>query len=302
MPRSFGTTNSAPYASAPAVGPAGDTYFNTTNKILYVSDGTTWNDAGGSGNEVTVAPDDPIPTYPNTELWYDTDAPASVAPGAGVPAGTIAQTICVVAPTGWLFLDGSVITNGQTLYPNLWSVIPAAWKSGANIIFPNASGRALACAGSGAGLTARALAATVGTETVQLTAAESGMPAHTPTASSTSVNIDHNHGASSGFQNAAHQHGPSTGGLFWANIGGGSLTGIDIGDAVSGGSSYLAHISQGGTTASENANHAHGITVNSTSGLAHSHPITVNQVAAVGASAAHNNMQPSIFFNVMIKT
>lgn len=42
MPRSYGITNAAPYASAPAVGAAGDTYFNTTGKILSVSDGTSW--------------------------------------------------------------------------------------------------------------------------------------------------------------------------------------------------------------------------------------------------------------------
>jgi hypothetical protein len=42
MPRSFGVTNSAPYASAPAVGAAGDMYWNSTEKILYVSNGTAW--------------------------------------------------------------------------------------------------------------------------------------------------------------------------------------------------------------------------------------------------------------------
>jgi|SRR3954447_24693672 hypothetical protein len=42
MPRSFGTTNAGPYASAPATGAAGDTYFNTTNKTLYISDGAQW--------------------------------------------------------------------------------------------------------------------------------------------------------------------------------------------------------------------------------------------------------------------
>ena len=40
--RSYGVTNAAPYASAPAVGAAGDTYFNTTSKQLYLSDGTQW--------------------------------------------------------------------------------------------------------------------------------------------------------------------------------------------------------------------------------------------------------------------
>jgi hypothetical protein len=45
--RDYGITNAAPYATAPAVGPAGDTYYNTTSKQLFLSDGTAWNAAGG---------------------------------------------------------------------------------------------------------------------------------------------------------------------------------------------------------------------------------------------------------------
>jgi hypothetical protein len=40
--RDFGITNDSPYASAPAVGATGDTYWNTTEKALYQSDGTAW--------------------------------------------------------------------------------------------------------------------------------------------------------------------------------------------------------------------------------------------------------------------
>jgi hypothetical protein len=40
--RDYGNTNAAPYASAPAVGAAGDTYWNTTTKALAVSDGVAW--------------------------------------------------------------------------------------------------------------------------------------------------------------------------------------------------------------------------------------------------------------------
>jgi len=40
--RSYGITNAAPYAAAPAVGLAGDTYFHTGLKQLYLSDGTQW--------------------------------------------------------------------------------------------------------------------------------------------------------------------------------------------------------------------------------------------------------------------
>jgi len=40
--RTLGLTTATPYASAPAVGAAGNTYFNTTSKALFVSDGTAW--------------------------------------------------------------------------------------------------------------------------------------------------------------------------------------------------------------------------------------------------------------------
>jgi hypothetical protein len=61
MPLSYGTTNAAPYAAAPVVGPAGATYYNTTSKTLFLSDGTQWNQVqSGSGShaytQVLTAP------------------------------------------------------------------------------------------------------------------------------------------------------------------------------------------------------------------------------------------------------
>jgi hypothetical protein len=49
MTRSYGVTNAAPWASAPTVGPAGDTYYNTATKTLYLSDGVAWNAIGLGG-------------------------------------------------------------------------------------------------------------------------------------------------------------------------------------------------------------------------------------------------------------
>jgi len=43
VPRSYGITNANPYSTAPSVGLAGDTYYNTANKLLYLSDGAAWN-------------------------------------------------------------------------------------------------------------------------------------------------------------------------------------------------------------------------------------------------------------------
>jgi hypothetical protein len=67
-PRSYGVSNSAPYATAPAVGSAGDTYFNTTNKTLYISDGTAWQ----------LQPYVPPQTPPATGNNYFTDAAGEV--------------------------------------------------------------------------------------------------------------------------------------------------------------------------------------------------------------------------------
>jgi microcystin-dependent protein len=100
------------------------------------------------------------------------------------PAGQIVQTIAVAAPTGWLMLAGQVVPNAQTLYPDLWLVVPATWKSGASLVLPNASDRvAIGQSGTKAigtvgGANARALAA-------------ANLPAHAHT-------IDHGHGAGSG--------------------------------------------------------------------------------------------------------
>jgi hypothetical protein len=70
MPRSFGITNSAPYASAPTVGAAGDMYWNSATKVLYVSDGTTWIATGpGTGGPPSGAASGSLAgTYPGPSI------------------------------------------------------------------------------------------------------------------------------------------------------------------------------------------------------------------------------------------
>lgn len=57
------------------------------------------------------------------------------------PVGTIVDYIGTTAPSGWAILDGSTIANAQTLYPDLWAIIPSSFKSGTSIVLPDTRGR-----------------------------------------------------------------------------------------------------------------------------------------------------------------
>jgi hypothetical protein len=87
MPRTYGTTNVMPYATAPPVGAVGDEYYNTTTKQLFLSDGTAWNpvQGGGGGGGAPYAPvqttpppaSSPTVSPPVGLLWVDTGTTSS---------------------------------------------------------------------------------------------------------------------------------------------------------------------------------------------------------------------------------
>jgi hypothetical protein len=75
--RAYGQTNAAPYASAPAVGASGDTYWNTTEQVLYVSNGTAWVKVGPPRARARVVQAGALPGIPNnvnTALTFDTES------------------------------------------------------------------------------------------------------------------------------------------------------------------------------------------------------------------------------------
>lgn len=91
----------------------------------------------------------------------------------GTPAGVINGTIGATADVGYILCDGGTTASAQTNYPELWSRLPATWKSGSSMVTRDLRGRTLIGAGTGSGLTARTLGdANVGAESVVLTAAE----------------------------------------------------------------------------------------------------------------------------------
>lgn len=148
------------------------------------------------------------------------------------PVGVVMQTATAAAPSGWLLCDGSAVS--RTTYAALFAAIGTTYGAGdgtTTFNVPDARGRAPIGAGTGTGLSARALGAQVGAETHVLSIAE--MPAHTHT--------------------------------FNENVG----TADNL----------------GGTTALSRFTNPRVSTTNST-----------------GSGSAHNNMQPSLVFNFIIKT
>ena len=99
--------------------------------------------------------------------------------GGKFPPGSIISYGGATAPEGWLICDGSEV--GRMEYAELYAAIQDTWGAGDGVDtfnLPDFRGRVLMGSGTGAGLTARTLGQTLGTETHTLTAAQSGLPAH----------------------------------------------------------------------------------------------------------------------------
>jgi len=94
--RSYGLTNAAPYASAPAVGPAGDIYWNSTLQALYVSDGAAWDKIGPASGD----------------LWTDT--------GTALTPATATKGITLVGPASNLsqIMLGAMTTKARIATDN----------------------------------------------------------------------------------------------------------------------------------------------------------------------------------------
>lgn len=179
-----------------------------------------------------------------------------------VPAGTISPYVGSSSPTGWLLCDGSTVAGGQTLYPNLWAVLPAAFKSGSSIVLPNLKGRTVVGFDSSQA-EFDAIGETGGAKTHTLTQAE--MPVH-------------NHGQD------AHNHYLQLGG----GIGNSTAGRFLYGDWNAGGSSTAHIVNTKVYDAAAWSNESY--TTNATPAIHNA-----------GSGSAHNNLQPYVVFNYIIK-
>jgi microcystin-dependent protein len=163
----------------------------------------------------------------------------------------------------------------------------ADFAAGKVMALPKALGRVLGVSGSGTGLTARPLGSTTGEEAHALTAAENGPHQHTGTTNPAGA---HYHTGNTDVQ-GDHQHTDGREGMY-NDYGGGNY----IGDRNWEYTSSIKYQFWRNSLTSVAGGHWHNLTT--TWAADHQHTMTTD---VSGSGAAHNNMQPSLFLNAMIK-
>ncbi len=204
---------------------------------------------------------------------------------ASNPTGSLAPFAGSAAPTGWLLCYGQELAIAS--YGALYAVVSTTYGSLTNgaggagtthFRVPDLRGRTIAALDNMGGSDAarldwaNTLGTTGGAQTHPLSAAESGLPAHAHSVSLTTGN-----------DNAEHTHTIPWYNSFW-------ITTYNAG--LAGGNYNISTDSGGGTRNSGGRSAVHQHTVSGNTG---------NNTAASAASA-HNNMQPTILMNYIIKT
>lgn len=204
------------------------------------------------------------------------DIATMVAGGGLEPSGAIKAFAGASAPTGYLLCDGSAVS--RTTYAALFDVANTTWGVGdgsTTFNLPDYRGKVIVGAGTGSGLTARALAAVGGEETHVLSAAETAALT-VALSGTTAAGSAHNHGIT----DPGHAHTVPE-----------AYSGSGTAGAVSG--------ATGGGTNNPTSTATTGISMQNES--AHTHAFSASG-STNGGGGAHNNMQPFAVANVIIKT
>jgi microcystin-dependent protein len=229
------------------------------------------------------------------------------------PVGAIVAWAGPNAPNLWMLCDGSSLLAAN--YPDLFAVLGYFYGgSGANFNLPDLRSRVPVAAGAGSGLTSRPLGATGGLETVDLTAAQTGVHQHVFALTTAGATAGHNHTGTSGGASVSHTHGGTTAGQSVThvhNVPGGAHSSIQaqagntVGMFVSTGDEATAGASvdhtHAFTSGGNSADHAH-TTVTGGVSADHGHTIPATNTDAGGTlGAAHENMPPFVALYQIIK-
>ncbi|MBL7736831.1 MAG: tail fiber protein [Chitinophagaceae bacterium] len=189
------------------------------------------------------------------------------------PAGVIQAFAGSVAPEGYLLCNGQAVSRAS--YAGLFAAIGTSYGAGngsTTFNLPDLRGRTAIGAGAGTGLSNRALAAAGGAETHTLTVDQ--IPSHNHDGSTNSSGA-HTHSIT----DPGHSH---------------SLTSM-----ASGTGNYIDHDVSGSSNSSQSYPSSIGASttgISIKSGGSHSHTIS-----SQGGGQAHNNMQPFLTLNYIIK-
>lgn len=198
------------------------------------------------------------------------EGPQGVQGEPGLPTGAVSQFAGSIAPSGFVLCTGQSLST--TTFANLFAVIGYTYGgSGSNFLVPNLQNRVPVGRGSG---TFTNLNATGGSETVTLGINQ--IPAHTHNQNAhshtggTSTDGNHSHGMQDSYNQGSGTSGPDS---------------VFTGRATQTGWGDTRYIFAAGA-------HSHSFTTNSTT--------ATNQ--NTGGGEAHNNLQPYIVLNYIIKT